>query len=150
MVSCGQKRTASVAGFLFSRSCTRNTGQQELVFHQGAELSVGALSAVVSSQGDDESRNLAEPVTYLLLHPGLLPAPGAEGYLLGLTKYSASLLLEARRCPHDSDTCIQQAGVVFVVDPAGVGKDLGLEPFPHLWDWSQTDTKVGKPGQLKQ
>ncbi len=150
MVSCGQKKTGSVAGFLFSRSCTRNTDQQELVLHQGAELSVGALGAVVSRQGDDESRHLAEPVTYLLLHPGLLPAPGTEDYLLGLTKYSASLLLEARRCPHDSDICTQQVGVVFVEDAAGVGKDLGLEPLLHLRGWSKADTEVGKPGQLKQ
>jgi hypothetical protein len=40
-------------------------------------------------------------------------------------------------------------GMILVVDAASVGKDLGLEPFPHFGSWGQTDTEVGEVGQLK-
>lgn len=33
--------------------------------------------------------------------------------------------------------------MVFVVNAAGVGKDLGLEPFPNLGSGSQAYTEVG-------
>ncbi len=36
------------------------------------------------------------------------------------------------------------------MDAADVGKDLGLEPVPHLRGWSQADTEIGEIGQLKQ
>ncbi|MNC46082.1 hypothetical protein D3C75_950800 [compost metagenome] len=75
----------------------------ELMLNQGAELKVAALVAVVGSQGDDEGRHLAEPIEHLLFHPGLLPATGAERYLLSLTQDRATLLLEVGRCPHDLD-----------------------------------------------
>jgi hypothetical protein len=35
-------------------------------------------------------------------------------------------------------------GVVFVVDAAGVGKDLGLEPFPHFRSGDQVNTETGQ------
>nr|WP_269458256.1 hypothetical protein [Pseudomonas libanensis] len=40
--------------------------------------------------------------------------------------------------------------MIFVVDAAGVGKDLSLEPFKHLWGGSQAYAEVGKLGLLKQ
>jgi hypothetical protein len=79
----------------------------QLVFDQGTELEVAALGAVVSSQGVDEGRHIAEPITHLLLHPGFLPTTGAERHLFGLAQDCPALLLETRRRPHDPDVCIQ-------------------------------------------
>jgi len=33
-------------------------------------------------------------------------------------------------------------GMVFVVDAAGVDKDFGLYPLPHLLGWSESDTEA--------
>jgi hypothetical protein len=40
-------------------------------------------------------------------------------------------------------------GMVFVVNAAGVGKDLGLEPFPHFRGRGQTQMKFGRLRELK-
>ncbi|MNF66623.1 hypothetical protein D3C84_484190 [compost metagenome] len=77
------------------------------MLNQCAEVHVGTLSTVIGSQRDDVGRHVAEPITHLLLHPGLLPTTGAERYLLGLAQDGATLLGEARRSPHDPDVCIQ-------------------------------------------
>ncbi|MNW03632.1 hypothetical protein D3C71_1995930 [compost metagenome] len=65
------------------------------MFDEGAELGVGALGAVIRSQGDDEARHLAEPVDHLLLLPSLLPPAGSEHHRLGLPDHGSPLLLEA-------------------------------------------------------
>lgn len=84
----------------------------KLVLDEGTEAEVAALGAVVGSQGDDEGRHIAEPITHLLLHPCFLPATGAERYLFSLTQNCSALLLETRRGPHDPNACTQQVGVI--------------------------------------
>jgi hypothetical protein len=34
-------------------------------------------------------------------------------------------------------------GMVLIVNAAGVGKDLGLNPFPNLSGWGQADAEAG-------
>lgn len=68
----------------------------------------------------------------------------ARGYLFGLANNSVFLLREGSRRPHHTDVRIDQMGVLFVVDTAIVGKDLGLEPFPHFSRRSKADADVGK------
>jgi len=79
----------------------------QLVLDECAEVSITTGRAVIGSQRDDEGRHIAESITHLLLHSGLLPTTSAEGYLLGLAQDGATLFLEARRRPHDPDVCIQ-------------------------------------------
>ncbi len=50
----------------------------ELVLDQGAELSFGALGAVVGRQGDEKLGLFAEPAPHLLLLASLLPAARAD------------------------------------------------------------------------
>jgi hypothetical protein len=40
--------------------------------------------------------------------------------------------------------------MVFVMDAAGIGQDLGAQPIPNLRRWSEADTEVGELGQFKQ
>jgi hypothetical protein len=79
----------------------------QFVLNQSQKINIAALGAIIGSQGDDEGRHIAEPITHLLFHPGLLPATSAERYLLGLAQDCSALLLEARRGPHDPDVCVQ-------------------------------------------
>ncbi|MNH39952.1 hypothetical protein D3C79_1011950 [compost metagenome] len=58
----------------------------ELVLDEGAELSVGALGAVVGGQGDEVGRLVSKPFPHLLLLPSLLPPACAEHQLLGLAE----------------------------------------------------------------
>lgn len=41
-------------------------------------------------------------------------------------------------------------GMVFVVNAAGVGEDLGLDLFPYLGGWDEVNAKVGEFGQFRQ
>ncbi|GAO92436.1 hypothetical protein PSA5_06985 [Pseudomonas syringae pv. actinidiae] len=117
---------------------------------QCAEVCIAALRAVIGGQGDDVARYVAEPVTHLLFHAGLLPTTGSECNLFSLSQYSTPLLRECRRSPHDADVSIDQMGMIFVVDAAGVGKDLALNLLPNVISWLQSHENVGLIRQLQQ
>lgn len=115
----------------------------ELVLDQGAKLGVGAFRAEISGKRDQIIRHFAEPVPHLLLLASLLPAASAEHDLLGLAQNPPTLLGESGRCPEHTDVGVDQMAVVFVMDAAGGGENLGLKPFPHLKSWGQANTEVG-------
>ncbi|RMS55139.1 hypothetical protein ALP64_200196 [Pseudomonas syringae pv. actinidiae] len=74
---------------------------------------------------------------------GGLPCLLLRPYLFGLAQHCATLLRECRRGPHDADVSIDQMGVVFVVNAAGVGQDLCLYPPPYAFGWHQAHEHVG-------
>ncbi|MNJ60134.1 hypothetical protein D3C77_558470 [compost metagenome] len=59
----------------------------QLVLDQGAELSLGALGAVVTGQRYEECRLFAEPGAHLLLLARLLPSSSTDHQLFGLTQH---------------------------------------------------------------
>ncbi|MNO66626.1 hypothetical protein D3C76_574210 [compost metagenome] len=107
----------------------------KLVLYQGAELSIGALSAVVGSQSDEVGRLLAEPLAHLLLLTGLLPPASSEHQLLGLTEDHPSLFCEPGRCPEHPDVGVEQVGMLRIMNAAGFGENLARDPLPYLRRW---------------
>ncbi|MCY1450341.1 hypothetical protein D9M71_671400 [compost metagenome] len=99
---------------------------------EGAELGVGALGAVIRSEGDDEARHIAEPVDHLLLLPGLLPPASSKHHSLGLAYHGSTLLLEAGRRPQEAQRRVDQVCMVRIVQLATLTEDRYLHPFTHL------------------
>ena len=111
---------------------------------RGAARQRPALSNNNVSPVRAAGRLLAEPLPHLLLLSGLLSSASAQHQLLCLAKHNPPLLAESARCPQNADVGVDQVGVLGIVNAAGVGEDLGLEPFPHLGCRGQTHTKVGQ------
>lgn len=109
----------------------------QLMLDQCAPFSLIAFLGVGGVQGDKEVWHAAKPLLHLLLLAQLGPGRGAEYYLFALANHSTHFGLKAASRPQHLKICIQEVGVIWVVQQSALFENRGLYPGSDQWGWGK-------------